>query len=301
MSITLSFTKNKGKTREPIMATASGDLIRDVKSKSEDFQFKALTKSESDGYNLKELMKVFDSKVALQSITNSDLMNQKKKNQIVQRVVSGNQTYFIVPDVRPNKSTNAMSFNRYMAVCIATVCMHKGWSVYRTTARKYEAVANINPNELKIDDSFGNKLAYSAGFNRDHKYHWFYTTGYEYTFPAFPAEVIAMTMFKWAHRAELKLASMDPVDIVGPTIRQIVKMGDFKRVVDEVGTGTIKKRYIEIIENRRGVVTDERYQEIVDIFKNIAETLEQEHISGVFRTKVIDDTVSKSLRNIDFD
>nr|WCL16049.1 nucleocapsid protein [Ailanthus crinkle leaf associated emaravirus] len=231
-------------------------------------------RTSTDSFNLENYKGVFVD-VALSMITNSEMMNRAKKNKVVQKIEKFSaesyiSTLFIVPELQSSDKVNILSYNRAMAVCIYTLRMiqtkrYFDWNNYVYVDTKINL-------DLDVDTTkHGNKLALSVGLNHDHPFHWFYASGYEYTFEFFPAEVIAMTLFRVKHKHELKLEKMEIDELIRSTASQIAKKGKIVDIIRKIGVQTIRNYYDEIINNRMENLSSVRISEfksaVEDLFK----------------------------------
>nr|AML03175.1 nucleoprotein [Wheat mosaic virus]AML03184.1 nucleoprotein [Wheat mosaic virus] len=278
----LSFKNSSGvikaKTIKDGFVTSS-----DIETTVHDFSYEKPDLSSVDGFSLKSLLSSdgWHIVVAYQSVTNSERLNNNKKNNKTQRFKLFTFDIIVIPGLKPNKSKNVVSYNRFMALCIGMICYHKKWKVFNWSNKRYEDNKNtINFNE---DDDFMNKLAMSAGFSKEHKYHWFYSTGFEYTFDIFPAEVIAMSLFRWSHRVELKIKYEHESDLVAPMVRQVTKRGNISDVMDIVGKDIIAKKYEEIVKDRSSIGIGTKYNDILDEFKDIFNKIDSSSLDSTIK------------------
>nr|QQO58790.1 P3 nucleocapsid [Emaravirus tritici] len=249
---------------------SAGDLDTEVSN----FKYAKLEDSTSDSFSITTLLGTenWNLLTAYQCMTNSEFLNNAKKNGKTQQFKLFDFSLIVIPGLKPNKSRNVVSYNRFMAVCIGMICFHNSWKVFNWKNKKYmDSTSNIR---FEASDEFLNKLAMSAGFSKEHKYHWFYATGYEYTFEVFPAEVIAMTLFRWAHKDELKIKSKHESELVAPMVRQILKKGTIDEVMKLVGKAKIAEKYAEIVEDRSSVSTKINYDQVLKEFKSIAKLID---------------------------
>nr|QGT41787.1 nucleoprotein [Emaravirus tritici] len=278
----LSFKNSSGvikaKTIKDGFVTSS-----DIETTVHDFSYEKPDLSSVDGFSLKSLLSSdgWHIVVSYQSVTNSERLNNNKKNNKTQRFKLFKFDIIVIPGLKPNKSKNVVSYNRFMALCIGMICYHKEWKVFNWSKKEYEE--NKNTIDFTEDDDFMNKLAMSAGFSKEHKYHWFYSTGFEYTFDIFPAEVIAMSLFRWSHRVELKIKYEHESDLVAPMVRQVTKRGNISDVMDIVGKDIIAKKYEEIVKDRSSIGIGTKYNDILDEFKDIFNKIDSSSLDSTIK------------------
>lgn len=262
----------------------------DIETTVLDFSYEKPDLSSVDGFSLKSLLASDGWRivVAYQCVTNSEQLNNNKKNNKTQKFRLFTFDIIVIPGLKPNKSKNVVSYNRFMALCIGMICYHKKWKVFNWTKKSYED--NTSTIDFNEDADFMNKLAMSAGFSKEHKYHWFYSTGFEYTFDIFPAEVIAMSLFRWSHRVELKIKYSHESDLVAPMVRQLTKKGTISDVMDTVGKSTIAKRYEEIVKDRSSTGIGTKYNDVLDEFKEIIKKID---------SSSLDSTIKDCLKDIE--
>lgn len=267
----------KSSTKTIVAKKITNGLVKSVDLDTDvtNFTYTKLEDSTSDSFSLKSLLtsKSWSLLTAYQCMTNSEVLNNLKKNGKTQQFKLFDFSLIVIPGLKPNKSRNVVSYNRFMSVCIGMTCFHNNWQVFNWSSKQY--IDNTSNIDFTVSDEFMNKLALSAGFSKEHKYHWFYSTGYEYTFEIFPAEVIAMTLFRWSHKDELKIKTKNESELVAPMVRQILKQGSVEEVMKTVGKSTIAEKYDEIVKNRSASSSRLNYGQILEEFKSIASFIDE--------------------------
>nr|AWH90176.1 coat protein [Palo verde broom virus] len=275
----IQLSKTSKKSEKTITVDVKDDKVQKIDG-SKTFTFVAMGEQSTDGYNIRNLVRSIDCENALKYITNSDILNARKKSGAIQEFKWAGSTLFVVPDLKPTSAKNVMSYHRFMALCAAAVWIKHGRKVWSDSDEYKSAIEDKDVNDIaRVEQKYGNKLGYAAGFARTNIWHWFYVTGYEYTFPLFPAEVIAMTMFKWAHKDELKI-KLEKKEIVTPTIRQILRWGDFKITISKIKKERIIHAYKEIVKDRSGNEAEAKYDDLMELFSEIKDGLDDEEKTG---------------------
>lgn len=224
-----------------------------------------------DTFKIKDHVGGVNIQSAYSIITKSEELNRKKKMGTLQKFINfrKNTTYYVIPNMKPSEAFNMISFNRFMAISIATIRLSTTGVAFNWSSSGYEVQTSGGKPMKKITDipeGAINKLAMSAGFAQDHEYHWFYSNGYEYTFEMYPAEVIALTLFKLKHQKELNIKDMDMKQIAKATANQMAKKGKVENVLEIVSKEEILKQY-DIICSGRVKANEVNVTELLNLFK----------------------------------
>nr|QCY49488.1 nucleocapsid [Emaravirus idaeobati] len=279
-------SKNSGSDLKSIVVDGKTYNINDVKDGiTKDFNnngnlkavepilvnFDQLTTS-TDAFNIKECISTsnFQLQTCYKCITNSLAMNNAKKANKVQKVQLSDVTYYIVPKVKPGAIKNVISYNRFMAICIAGIRVNLTKKIYDWNKHDYVAA---NTETLQVPDGVGNKLALSCGMDEGHDLYWFYASGFEYTFDLYPVEVICCVMLRLANAEEFKLNKVDDLDLVKNLASQIGKKGQIDDVLNSIGIDTISEAYAKYNSTRTDLVSVKRIKDTLsslqDILKNM--------------------------------
>nr|QQD79826.1 nucleocapsid protein [Jujube yellow mottle-associated virus] len=221
-----------------------------------------------DSFSLKDcvLTSNFKIDVAYKCITNSLAMNNAKKANKIQKVKLSDVTYFIVPKVKPGAIKNVVSYNRFMAICIAAIRVNITKNIYSWEKNEYVEVRVENHS---VPEGVGNKLALACGFGEDHDLYWFYASGFEFTFEFYPIEVICCVLMRIENAESFKLDKMDELDLVKNLASQIAKKGSPEQVIADLGTENIKKKYNEYNNERTDQLGIRRAKDTLDLLKDM--------------------------------
>ncbi|DAZ87274.1 nucleocapsid protein [Arceuthobium sichuanense virus 1] len=223
----------------------------------------------ADSFKLTECISSsnFRLEVAYKCITNSKAMSDAKKAGKIQKIQLSDVTYFIVPKVKPGAIKNVISYNRFMAICIAAIRLNLTKQKYNWDNHQYSAIKEVKT--LNIPDGVGNRLALACGFDSNHDLYWFYASGFEFTFELFPVEVICCVMMRLANKDEFNLSKLGEEDIVKNLAAQIGKKGPIESIIKDIGFELITETYKKYMSNRSELISTKRIKDALGLLQEL--------------------------------